>query len=165
MEKIILLFAFITSSTLGLNAQSVEQKIINSSGNHFVNDSQVTVSMGEPIIGHIKTADNHVSVGFIQSFSLEVELVNGLEDDLLALVEIYPNPTTKYVNLKVSSMGAVSSQINGVVYNETGIAVKEFVLETRGHIQQVDFSNLPGGVYVLKLSDGSKNNMYRIIKK
>ncbi|VAW26946.1 hypothetical protein MNBD_BACTEROID06-1273 [hydrothermal vent metagenome] len=165
MEKIIFFFVFIVSSTLGLNAQSVEQKVINSSGNHFENDNQVTVSMGEAIIGHIKTTNYHVSVGFIQPFSLEAELVNGLEDELLAKVEIYPNPTTKYVNLKVSSLDAISSKINGVVYNETGIAVKEFVLETRGHIQQVDFSNLPGGVYMLKLSNKSRNNVYRIIKK
>ncbi len=165
MEKIILFFVFIVSSTLGLNAQSVEQKIINSSGNHFANNNQVTVSMGEPVIGHIKTAGNHVSVGFIQPFSLEVELVNGLEDDLLAQVEIYPNPTTSHVNLKVSSLGAVANEINGVVYNETGIVVKEFILETRGHIQQVDFSNLPGGVYMLKLSNNLRNNVYRIIKK
>ncbi len=165
MGKTILFFALAISFSLGLNAQSVEQNVINSSGTHFANENQITVSMGESVIGHIKTANNHVSVGFIQPFSLEVELVNGLENDLLAEVEIYPNPITNYVNIKVESKGTISSEINGVVYNQTGIAVREFTLYTRGHIQQVDFMDLPGGVYMMRLSDATNNNVYRIIKK
>ncbi len=156
-----LLFIVIQSSC----AQSLEQKVINSSGNHFSNTNQVTVSMGEAVIGHIKTPDYHVSVGFVQPFSLEVELVNGLEGDLLAQVEIYPNPTNSYINLKIPSLDVVASKIYGVVYNQTGIVVREFTLYSRGRIQQVDFSELPSGVYMLKLSNETKNNVYRIIKK
>jgi type IX secretion system substrate protein len=165
MGKTILFFVFFLPASLNAFGQSLEQKVINSSGAHFISENQVTVSMGESAIGHIKTADYHVSVGFIQPFSLEVELVNGLKHDLLARVDIYPNPTTKYVNLKILSLGEVGSEVSAVVYNQQGISVRKFVLYTAGYIQQVDFSDLPSGVYMLKLSTASKNNTYRIIKK
>lgn len=165
MKKKLLFFTLLSFAIASSVAQSIDQQVINSAGDHYVNNNQVMVSMGEVVIGHFKTNEGHISAGFIQPFTLEVELVNGLEDDLLAKVEVYPNPTTEYVNLKILSLGDVASEIEAVVYNETGIAVREFTLYTAGYVKKVDFSTLPSGIYILKLFNDTKTNTYRIIKK
>ncbi len=164
MKEKLLFLALLSFAAASSFGQSIDQEVINSAGNHFTNTNQVTVSVGETVIGHFRTDDNHVSAGFIQPFSLEVELVNGIAEEQFASVEVFPNPTTKYLNIKISSKEA-SSIVTGLVYNQIGIAVHEVTLTHDAQTKQVDFSELPSGIYTLVLSNSRRKSAYKIIKK
>ena len=164
MKIKLLLFTSFFFVAIGLNAQSVDQQVINSSGTHFNNTNQVTVSVGEVVVGHSSSANGQINSGFIQPFTIEVEVVNGIWDEFLAQIEVFPNPTTNYINIKIPTSDLNSTGIQGAIYNETGKIVKDFILNPSNLTFQVGFEDLPGGVYILKLESESKIKNYRIIK-
>lgn len=91
-------------------------------------------------------------------------LITGLVDDLLnQAISIYPNPSSGVFNLKVE--GSVFSMIKIEVVNVLGITIFKYAMEgTDQKGQQLDLSNQPNGIYVVKVRTDQASSIYRIMK-
>jgi len=78
----------------------------------------------------------------------------GIEDNILANIYLYPNPTSDLVFI-----GGVNSELNAVVYDLLGKQVMRKYIT-----KKIDISILEKGVYFVKLSNGINNSVHKIIK-
>ena len=90
---------------------------------------------------------------------------NSITETWLGVLDIFPNPTTGVVNLKLESEKAISRQM--YIYNLLGqemLPVIEIPARQswRG---TVDLSAFPAGIYLLKISTGDHHSVCRIIKR
>lgn len=84
----------------------------------------------------------------------------GIEDFDASSLAIYPNPTTGIINVD----GLVPNTVNSiVVYNSIGKVVRS--MEVHNVMLQIDLSDLPVGMFMLKIQDENGNiNSYTINK-
>jgi gliding motility-associated-like protein len=73
----------------------------------------------------------------------------------------FPNPVTDHVNIKPYE--TLQPPVIISVYSVFGQLSHSEIIEDPGNIN-IDLSNLPGGIYMLKASDGSRDCYVRIIK-
>jgi gliding motility-associated-like protein len=102
-------------------------------------------------------------------WSLKATGVNDLEYDRKGSVLLlrhgaaaYPNPVTDRVKLEPYEM--LDSPVTVSVYSVFGQLAYTEIIENTGNIN-IDLSQLPGGIYILKASDGKNDCYARIIKK
>jgi gliding motility-associated-like protein len=74
----------------------------------------------------------------------------------------YPNPVTDHV--RVESYETMESPVIISVYSIFGQLSQFEIIEDAGNID-INLSHLPGGIYILRVSDGSRDCFVRIIKK
>ncbi|MDM1071235.1 T9SS type A sorting domain-containing protein [Empedobacter brevis] len=76
------------------------------------------------------------------------------------LVEIYPNPTSDYVNLLIQQEFEPSK---GAVYTLAGQKLQDFKLTAR--TTAIDLRNYPSGVYILQFVVNNQTHAIKVIKK
>jgi hypothetical protein len=109
-----------------------------------------------------------VSVGDVtKSDSLLITISNqegtGIKNpDAAFHVSIYPNPTRNIVSLYVDDLNSTQDFLQATIVNQLGqVQTKQTVYSGKN---EIDLSLLPGGIYFLKLNNGSMNGSYKIIK-
>jgi subtilisin family serine protease/chitodextrinase len=75
-------------------------------------------------------------------------------------LEIYPNPASSYLNVQINE-GERNSTVS--IYNTQGSLVK--VVPVNSDYKEIDVSELPGGVYILKIADERLPLVKQFIKK
>ena len=89
------------------------------------------------------------------SFDVTVDdMVTGLDDEIMALIKIYPNPTSDYLKIEVPP-----GQWSAVVFDATGQALKEVNELQPGGV--LDLTGWIEGIYYLLLAN---NNQYTTTK-
>jgi len=86
--------------------------------------------------------------------TVTVEAGMGIEDNILANIYLYPNPTSDLVFI-----GGVDSELNAVVYDLLGKQVMRKYIT-----KKIDINILEKGVYFVKLSNGINYSVHKIIK-
>ena len=86
--------------------------------------------------------------------TVTVEAGMGIEDNILANIYLYPNPTSDLVFI-----AGVDSELNAVVYDLLGKQVMRKYIT-----KKIDISILEKGVYFVRLSNGINNSVHKIIK-
>jgi len=96
---------------------------------------------------------------FTSNYPLSYEEINGIEK-----LSVYPNPTNDELNIELTQMGG---EIELVLFDQLGkIVRKETQKPTNGILNDKwTISELPAGVYILSVSDGSSFNKVKIIKQ
>ena len=93
-----------------------------------------------------------------QPISLNIGALN-IEEAEIQNVQIYANPTTDFLNIKLTNIEATS----GTIFDISGRKVLSLKLLT--NVTVVDVSNLTSGVYLLKINSPHKTINKRIIKQ
>jgi hypothetical protein len=152
-RKIIPMGLFLLAASL--NAQEV----ISSQGESYKNGStQIDFTIGETVIETISDGNNTLTQGLHQTQLL----ITSLEDlDINFLVDIFPNPTSEFLNLRIEEYEALSFQlfdVTGKLLNQALITAKE---------TSVNVSEYPKGTYLLTLThqESKKIKTYKVIKK
>jgi hypothetical protein len=99
----------------------------------------------------INTAD-----GSIENASLTVEMqpiISSIDNDVKNELIIYPNPTTGLINIMNTAPVDISA------YNITG----NELLRTERNVSQIDLSDLPEGVYFLKINNQKESFTKKIV--
>jgi hypothetical protein len=78
-------------------------------------------------------------------------------------LEIYPNPAVNDLKLTVGASW-VNQKLMVQVYNINGILVKTKVNEYAKETELLTVSDLPKGLYVVKVSNGSSSGLLRFVK-
>jgi len=80
--------------------------------------------------------------------------INESSNEFDNAINIYPNPSTGLLNLKINLNEA--SDISIEVYNTVGARVNSYsIANATNVVKEIDLSHLNSGVYLVKLSDGT----------
>ncbi len=125
---------------------------------------------GEITIQAETGANNTNSSGFYYLGAIEMTKTDAtLSSDSFSingLVNVYPNPTSEYVNISLSLKEAARVKIN--IYDLTGKMVKSILDEEKpagNFIHTWNRSNVASGIYILEIdADGRKHNSKFVLK-
>lgn len=120
----------------------------------------LSYSMGEHFVTTESNFNQTLTQGFQQSsFEAVVGMIE--MEDISFNVEAYPNPTTDFLNIKVSSNnGNVNAKKYQVLFYD--LAGKEISLEQNyidEQIIQLDLNYLPTGAYIARIIGTEKNEV------
>ena len=112
---------------------------------------------------HVKGTAGHqanaTQKAFISDYFSDCDPVLEIEDYDLSKIEIYPNPATNMLNIKVD---AVLIGENYSLYDNMG---KNFLVgKLNSKISNIDMAELPEGVYFLIIG-GNLKQVIKVIKK
>lgn len=112
---------------------------------------------------HVKGTAGHqtnaTQKSFISDYFSDCEPVLGIENDNLSNIEIYPNPASNILNIKVD---AVLIGKNYSLYDNLGTNILGGKLHSE--ISHINMADLTKGVYFLYI-DGKLNQVIKVIKK
>lgn len=148
-----------------LHAQDVEQHVISSAGSFDVaadNSISLSWTLGELVVTTAESSDG--SLVLTQGFQQSKLLIDGVElnPELGVEVTVYPNPVREIVNIKFSeqlkgeTMIFLSGPDGRLIHNK---ALKPGVL-----ITEIYMDKYPSGTYFLRIQNGNKLSVYKIIK-
>jgi hypothetical protein len=142
-----------------LTASLSAQEVISTQGDSYNNGSnEIDFTIGETVIETVSDGTNTLTQGFHQTQLL----ITSLEDlDINMLVNIFPNPTSELLNLRVEEYEALSFQL----FDVTGKLLSEALITAKE--TSVNVSEYPKGTYLLTLThqDTKKIKTYKVIKK
>ena len=146
-------------SLLLLSAGLSAQEVISSQGDSYVNaNNSLDFTIGESVVVTVTDGTNTLTQGFHQTLLT----ITSVEDfDVNFSVNIFPNPTTERVNLKIEKFEGLTYYL----FDVTGKLLKEAVVTEQHTV--VEVSDYPTGTYLLKLA-GKENKSLKtnkIIKK
>jgi len=95
------------------------------------------------------------AIGFSAYRSENVEAVP------VSAIKVYPNPANESLNISLPSMPENNSQVE--IYNTSGILVWNANLMSQNN--QIDISDLPSGLYLVKVSFGNESYNNKFVKK
>ena len=148
------LFYCLTLSATCL-AQSAEQTVYSSSGNHVSNgDVQVSYTIGEALI----TTESNASTTAAQGFHQSNLSVADLPEISIFEMSIYPNPTVDILNVDFDS----KEELTFMLYDGNGrlISINKSIFSF-----ELYFEGMSTGIYYLHVSDKSqKKETFTITK-
>lgn len=151
-KKLLPIGVFLLSASV--NAQSV----ISTQGNSYSNASHtIDYTIGEPVTITVSNGSNDLTQGFHQT---NVVITNMEDLDANILVNIFPNPTSDFVNLSVEKFEGLTLRI----YDTAGKLVEQ--TELNQSLTSFRVSNYADGTYLLTLTHkkDKKIKSYKIIK-
>jgi hypothetical protein len=77
-------------------------------------------------------------------------------------VTVFPNPASDYLN--ISFADPLDAEVNLVLFDSEGKLFKNQVIEAATSEFQLNFQDLPSGIYFLKLTKGKLSNVYKVVK-
>lgn len=143
------------------NAQTTTPEVISSAGDYFENSNlSVSWTIGEPITETHTAGTATITQGFHQGLytiiAVEEQIPQGI------IVNVYPNPTTDYVNVEIKNQN--SNNFHIYLYDELG---KLLISNRYENIMQINISEYAKATYFLKILNTENNtiNSYKILKK
>ena len=74
-------------------------------------------------------------------------------------ISFYPNPVTNTLIINAASMKVAKIEL----YNSSGTLV--FSKNFDGNQMQIDMSSFPSGIYIMRINDGGKLILKKVVKK
>tara|TARA_B110000495_G_C22416215_1_gene264004 strand:+ start:61 stop:492 length:432 start_codon:yes stop_codon:yes gene_type:complete len=127
----------------------------NSDGNGSIK----TKMLGGPQLDQFDSDfGSHITHYFTVGYTLSEE-----EIESYTSVEIFPNPSDKIFNIEIEGFG---KRVNIVVLDATGRQISNESLTSNDYLvkTQVDLSAMENGIYFVKISNGEKQEIKRLMK-
>ncbi len=159
MKKYFFIIIILFFNNALIFSQSIGMQVIANSGGHFQNGGySLSWTMGELVT---ETLDNSyiLTQGFQQSFFTVVEIEN-IEKNENFNVKLYPNPTSKFLNISFSE-DEKENEFFVELIDLQGRILKSFnILE---NFQKINLEDYPEGMYFLRIYN-SKNYTNEFLK-
>lgn len=156
-KKQFIFFVSILFFAVSMSAQNV---LLSSFGEEKNSNGQISYSVGQ-VINESKVSGQG-SVSFGVQISYEVATLNVESTIFTQTIQSYPNPTTDFLNLKISDFkkGSLKYQL----YDIKGTMLEKNNIETS--LSLISMKNKPIGFYFLKVIDNQNIvQIFKIIKK
>ena len=160
MKQIIIIFFVVFS--LNTFSQQLSPEVIASAGDHFENgDISLSWTLGEPVIATFE--GNYIlTQGFHQDLYI-ITAIDEIKIDNIS-IDIYPNPTPNFVNIKINS----EKQINGdcfiQLYDANGRLIKEEKSNSSNNTIKWNLQSFERSHYIIKVVYGAQTKTFKIIK-
>jgi hypothetical protein len=151
------------ASLFVLNASVQAQQVIASAGGYYVSGpANLTLSwtLGETIIPSYGPINGLILTHGFQSVLRTVIVEENI--DTPVKVTVFPNPASDYLNISFAE--PLDAEVNLVLFDAEGKLFKNQVIEAATSEFQLNFQDLPSGVYFLKLTKGKLSNVYKVVK-
>ena len=157
------IIALVFVATAG--GQDLKQQVVSSAGGFGVSgDNSISLSwtLGELVISTVQASggDLILTQGFQQS-KLTITAID-VNKDLGVEVSVYPNPTSELVNIKFGA--PLEGETTLFLMAPDGRQVLNMKLEQGEVLKEIDMNEFPGGTYFLRIQNGIKLNVYKIVK-
>jgi hypothetical protein len=76
-------------------------------------------------------------------------------------LKVYPSPATDFINIEITPVD--TGRLILELYNTSGVKVLNKVVSIQP-ILQINISNIPSGAYLLKISDPSNDQLFKVGK-
>jgi hypothetical protein len=156
-------FIFILIASLFvLNSSVSAQQVIASAGGYYTSAVNLTLSwtLGETIVPSYGPTNGLILTHGFQSVLRTVIVEENI--DTPVKVTVFPNPASDYLNISFAE--PLDAEVNLVLFDSQGKLFKTQVIEAASSEIQLNFQDLPSGIYLLKLTKGKLSNVYKIIK-
>lgn len=149
------------TSLFAVTASAQKQEVICSAGGYFTS-SAITMSwtLGETIIPSYGPTNGLILSQGFQSVLRTVAVEENIAPPVT--VSIYPNPASDYLTITFSE--PLDEEVNMVLLDAQGKLFKSQVIESLTTDYQINFQDMPSGLYLLKLTKGKFSNVYKVIK-
>ena len=156
MKKIIIIMVFI--SLFAANKTFTQTVISANGGTATAAGTQVSWTIGEPVVATVSDSKNTLTQGFQQSNLTVSEIKNSNLENVN--IKLYPNPTTDLVILETNKI----TDLDFKIYSTNGKLLKtEKINNTE---TQIFFTEYSSGIYFLTISNTKKQiKTFQIIKK
>jgi hypothetical protein len=158
MKRYILI---LITSLFVLNATAQKQEVISSAGGYYT-ATGITLSwtLGETIIPSYGPTNGLILTHGFQSVLRTVIVEENL--DTQVKVVVFPNPASDYLNISFAE--PLDAEVNLMLFDAQGKLFKSQVIEAATSEIQLNFQDLPSGIYLLKLNKGKLSNVYKVVK-
>ena len=150
------------SSSLLLNAQSIERQVISGSGaSYTAGNISIDQTVGEAVISTASNSNIIITQGFHQpENSVTISIP---ETDRMVDLKVYPNPTNDQIFLNITKVEAESLKLRMIDLNGKMLLNKANISPI-GNIQTLDMSAFAAGTYFLLIYDeeGSAVEQFKI---
>jgi hypothetical protein len=145
-----------------LNASAQTQQVIASAGGYYTSAVNLTLSwtLGETIIPSYGPTNGLILTHGFQSILRTVTVEENI--DTPVKVTVFPNPASDYLN--ISFADPLDTEVSLILIDAQGKLFKSQVIESSTTEIQLNFQDLPSGLYLLKLTKGKLSNVYKVIK-
>ncbi|MCB9185764.1 MAG: T9SS type A sorting domain-containing protein [Flavobacteriales bacterium] len=142
-------------------SQSISPEVIASAGEHFDNGTvQLSWTLGEVMIDTYDNGTNILTQGFHQT-----ELtVTAIEETLADIrLNIYPNPTSEYLNIE---LGNNEKDISLQLFDMSGKLVHKDVINAYNTKYVLPMQSVATGKYLVRMQteDGKMNSTHQVVK-
>jgi len=141
-----------------LAASANAQEVISSQGNSYSNATHtIDYTIGEPVTATVSNGTNDLTQGFHQT-NVTITRIEDL--DVNISVNLFPNPTSEFVNLTVEKFDGVTLRL----FDVAGKQLKQVPLNsTQTSISVLEYAE---GTYLLTLENkaSKKIKTFKIIK-
>ena len=164
MKKRNLLMILTLFAGMTMSAQTINQDVIASAGGYNTSsDNSLSISwtLGETIIPTFTSQDGTL----ILTHGFQQKLIITAVDETLETpvkVTIYPNPASDQVKIQFST--ATDKEILLYIIDSQGKLVKTARIEGQTSEKDLDLSDLPSGLYYLRMMKGNLVNVYKVVK-
>lgn len=143
-------------------SQQLSPEVIASAGDHFENgDISLSWTLGEPVIATFE--GNYIlTQGFHQDFYI-ITAIDEIKLENIS-VNIYPNPTPNFVNIKINSEKQINEDCFIQLFDATGRLIKEEKSSASNDIINWDLQSFERSHYILKVVLGTQTKTFKIIK-
>ncbi len=151
--NILFLLLFVAGST------TAQEVISANGGTATAAGTQVSWTIGEPVIATISDANNTLTQGFHQT-KLTVTAINDIQVSGVE-IKVYPNPTSDFVTVH---FGKVVEKPAYFLFDLSGRMIQQKNIESTD--EKIDMTDYSGGSYILKLNSGQQPlQTFKIIKR
>jgi hypothetical protein len=151
----------IISSFFAMSVVAQKQEVISSAGGYFTATGiNISWTLGETIIPSYGPTNGLILTHGFQSVLRTVIVEENIETPVK--VTVYPNPASDYLNISFTE--PPDTQVDLYLFDANGKLFKNEVIEPLSSDKQINFQDLPSGVYILKLVKGKLSNVYKVIK-
>jgi len=163
--KRLLLFISIILLCASISAQEVKQQVVTSAGGYDISgDNTISLSwtLGELVASTVESSGGQLVL--TQGFQQSKVIVQGIEINPALDVEVllYPNPTREYLNIKFSE--PLDGETKIFLSGPDGRIINTAILKPGVLIKEMQMQKYPAGKYFLRIKNGNKRNVYKIIK-
>ena len=102
-----------------------------------------------------------VTTGSCVDTSACINVTNvGIEEQYVTNYKIYPNPTNDIINIKVNNIN------DNTIYQLTTIEGKQLIIgKIVDNTTEINLSNYPKGIYLLKIHSEVNTSLHKVIKQ
>ena len=155
-RKLINVLILLAIATGSVSAQTVFSA---NGGTATVAGTQVSWTVGEPVVATVSDGNSTLTQGFQQS-KLTVTAIDDLQVQGVE-IKVYPNPTSDYVTVHFSN--TIEKPVY-LLFDLSGRLIEQKNIESTG--TKIDMSGYSGGSYILKLRTAKQPlQTFKIIKR
>jgi hypothetical protein len=146
-------------SLFAANRTFTQTVISANGGTAIAAGTQVSWTIGEPVIATVSNSNNTVTQGFQQS-KLTVTAINEIQFSDVE-IKVYPNPTSDYVTVHFSK---ILENPGYLLFDLSGKLLVQKNIESTD--MNIDMNRYSGGSYILKLRNNRQPlQSFKIIKR